>query len=36
MADLLPFRLREGSAEGLFLAPDSLSPNPSRKRKGNT
>jgi hypothetical protein len=35
---LLPFRLREGSGEGLFLSRqllDSPSPNPSRKRKGN-
>jgi len=36
MADLLPFRLREGSGEGLWFPPLSIpSPNPSRKRKGN-
>ena len=35
---LLPFRLREGSGEGLASTTglcDTPSPNPSRKRKGN-
>ena len=31
----LPFRLREGSGEGLSLFRDIPSPNPSRKREGN-